>query len=318
MTIEFNIYLRCLVVPGIILCLLALTSPAYAGKSELFETYRTIKDKLENNVYGIPIYIKSKNENKTMLGEVYGRLPYSFRELRLALATPANWCDIVPQHLNIKACTYQSVNDHCRVTFYTGRKFYETPEDVYQLAYRFKLVTNENKYFHTRFIADKGPLGTKAYLIELEAIPLTDKSSFIHFSYSYQYNFLTELGMDTYLATLGSDKVGFSVTGVDKDGKPIYIDGVRGIIERNSVRYYLAIQSYLQTQSIPARLRFTARISKWFELTEKYHRQLYEMDKKDYLEYKQKEHLDQIRLQAAIEQDDTGQCKLLTPIGQFY
>ena len=106
--------------------------------------------------------------------------------------------------------------------------------------------------------------------------------------------------MSTYLATLGRGKVGFSITGRDQAGQPVYIEGVRGIVERNAVRYYLAIQSYLDTLMIDREQRHEARLNKWFELTEQHHRQLYEMDKQDYLGAKRQEYLDQRRLQKAI------------------
>ena len=42
------------------------------------------------------------------------------------------------------------------------------------------------------------------------------------------------------------------------------------------------------------------RINSWFDFTEKHHSQLYEMDKKDYIKYKNMERKDQSRLQKAI------------------
>ncbi len=40
--------------------------------------------------------------------------------------------------------------------------------------------------------------------------------------------------MQGYLNTIGRDKVGFSITGYGSDGQPIYQDGMRGVIERNT------------------------------------------------------------------------------------
>jgi RNase P subunit RPR2 len=79
------------------------------------------------------------------------------------------------------------------------------------------------------------------------------------------------------------------------------VRGLQGVIERNAMRYYFAIQSYLNTQEVEKSKRFESRISSWFDLTEKYHKQLYELDKPDYLKYKKMERKDQIRLQKAIK-----------------
>ncbi len=306
-----NVSRRAYVIPlWFIAGLLLGTTNTYANKQDLFDLYTQIKPVLEKNAYGIPVYIHSTDENDTMTGVIYGVLHHPFDTVRAALSSAANWCKVAPQHLNIKACTYQTEKDFCQLRFYSGRKYYENPDDVYQLDYRFEIHEQSKDFIHVRLSSDDGPAGTSQYKLNIKIIPINTSSSFIYFSYSYQYNFITSIGMSTYLATLGSGKVGFSETGKDEQGKPIYIGGVRGIIERNAVRYYLAIQSYLDTRHIADEKQFNARINKWFDLTEKHHLQLYEMDKEDYLQYKQQEYEDQQRLQRAIKKtpDSDNRC----------
>ena len=283
---------------GASLMLLAMNS--HADNTNLSQKFAQLRTALQDNVYGIPLYIESSAENHMMQGEVYGILRHDFSHLRQALTTAANWCDIAPLHLNIKACTYQKLNSHCQLTFYSGRKFYENPEDVYQLAYRFDVLKSEPSYFQTRLASKTGPMGTSDYRIEAEAIPIDATSSFIHFSYAYHYNFFTKLGMNTYLATLGRNKVGFTILNHDPEGKPVYVQGIRGIIERNAVRYFFAIQSYLDSQATEIDKRLEARLNDWFNLTERYPLQLHEMDRESYLADKQKERQDQSALQQAL------------------
>ncbi len=57
--------------------------------------------------------------------------------------------------------------------------------------------------------------------------------------------------MQGYLATIGRDKVGFSIVGSRADGQPVYVHGTRGVIERNTMRYYVAIEAYLGTMALP-------------------------------------------------------------------
>jgi len=300
MCTTISLPLRNLFMVGLLLLLLPATAQASAAK--LQATYVQLENELEENDYGIPVYILSNGENNTMLGEIYGIIDHPFLTVHDSLATPKNWCDIVPLHLNIKACTYQHMDGICKLTFYTGRKFYEKADDVYQIGYDFSLTQDQQNYFHANLSGGSGPMGTKDYNIQVEAIPLNDSKTFIHFSYSYKYNFLTSIGMNTYLATIGVNKVGFSITGEDEDGQPIYTDGIRGIIERNSVRYYFAIQSYLDTLHVEQNKIFHTRINKWFDFTEEYPRQLREMDRNDYLKYKLLENKDQQRLQDIIKQ----------------
>ncbi|MCY1186091.1 hypothetical protein D9M73_269280 [compost metagenome] len=60
------------------------------------------------------------------------------------------------------------------------------------------------------------------------------------------------VAMQGYLATIGRDKVGFSIVGNNARGQPIHVGGTRGVIERNTMRYYLAIEAYLSALSAPA------------------------------------------------------------------
>ena len=303
-----------ILLPILTVCCMSIAVNAYAGQQDLLAVYTQLKPALKNNSYGIPIYIHSKDENNIMTGVIYGVLHHPFEAVSRSIRSAVNWCDIAPQHFNIKACTYQSVKDYCQLHFYSGRKFYEKADDVYQLTYRFDIKEHRDDFIHIGLSADEGPTGTSHYKLDIKAIPLDKTRSFIYFSYSYHYNFITSMGMGTYLATLGRGKTGFTITDKDDNNNPVYIDGVRGIIERNSVRYYLAIQSYLDTQHIKPEDRFTARITKWFDLTEQHHQQLYEMDKQDYLKYKQQEYKDQQRLQLTVKKipQDQNHCRSIS------
>ena len=301
-----------LLVTVLLILSVLFSAPIYAGNTDLQEIYTRLRPALENNVYNLPVYIESHDEENRMQGEIYGLVQHPFEEVHHALGVPDHWCDISPQHLNIKACTYQHRDNYCELTFYTGRKHYESPDAAYQIPYRFSRSDNGNGYFQVVLTANDGPMGTSDYRIEVEAIPIDARQTFVHFSYAYRYNFLTRLGMSTYLNTLGRNKIGFSVTGKDESGKPVFVEGVRGIIERNAVRYYLAIQSYLETLTLPANQRFITRLAHWFDLTERHHTQLYEMDKKDYLEYKLQEQQDQLRLQKDIDQRKAPDSKCRT------
>lgn len=286
------------------ICLIFFSAHVVAASSDdLRETYKEIEATLFNNIYDTPIHLESEMEKQMMRGDVYGIIYHPYKIVSENLASQKNWCDIMPQHLNIKACTYQYINNQCGLTFYSGRKFYEKADDVYHLDYQFKVTTLNDDYFRATLNSEEGLLDTTDYIISVEAIPLTKSSTFIHLSYEYKYGIWTSIVMSTYFTTLGRKKVGFTISGEDENKNPIYIKGIRGVIERNSMRYFFAIKSYLDTKNNPIKTRFIKRISNWFDLTEKHHRQLYEMDKEDYLKYKNMERLDQIRLQKEINKN---------------
>ena len=96
--------------------------------------------------------------------------------------------------------------------------------------------------------------------------------------------------MQTYLATIGRDKVGFTQIHPSHSTTPDYISGMRGVVERNTMRYYLAIEAYLEALQSPRKEQFERRLERWFSATQTYHRQLHEIDREDYLSMKQREY----------------------------
>jgi hypothetical protein len=233
---------------------------------------------------------------------VHGVLAHPFAALAPALRAPREWCQIALLHLNIKTCTYERRDGQDWLTLYSGRKFYEPPEKAYALHYRFQVAAAGTDYLAVTLTADSGPLGTRDYRLVFEAIPL-GQQTFVYFRYAYRPSLTSSLATSGYLATLGSGKLGFTVTGRDGAGKPVHVSGVRGIVERNAMRYYLAIQAYLDTRETAEAERFERRLARWFELTGRYRAQLHELERAEYLQYKQQELRQQLEHQQLLDAD---------------
>ena len=293
--------------PSLLLALLFLFDinlPAFAaeaaGADALLAAYHDLRPKLEANVYGAPIYVASAEEDGLKRGEVHGVLAHPFAALAPALRAPREWCQIVLLHLNIKTCTHERRDGADWLTFYSGRKFYEPPEKAYALRYVFHVEPARADYLVVTLTADSGPLGTRDYRLVFEAIPL-GQQTFVHFRYAYRPSLVSSVATAGYLATLGSGKVGFTVTGRGRDGKPEYVGGVRGIVERNAMRYYLAIQAFLESLNAPEAQRTEQRFQRWFDLTERYPAQLHELERADYLQYKRQELRQQLEHQQRLD-----------------
>jgi hypothetical protein len=67
------------------------------------------------------------------------------------------------------------------------------------------------------------------------------------------------------------------------------VGNVRGVIERNTMRYYLAIDAYLDSLSAPPAQQQEKRLRDWYGATERYRQQLHEMEEADYMAMKRKE-----------------------------
>ncbi len=267
--------------------------------SALAELYQRVQQGQLRSVFGAPIFVRSNGEGERLAAEAFGLVDHAFSGLADGLSSPANWCQVMPLNFNIKACTYHTEDNQTRLTFYAGRKFYEAPDDVYQLHYRYRIISRSDDYVHMLLSAEEGPMGTRDYRIELEAMPAGEKS-FIRIRSSYRSSFISRLATDAYLATLGRDKVGFSVTGDTDSGEPVYVGGVDGVIERNAMRYYLALKAFLDTTGLSADERFEARIRSWFDMNEAHAIQLHELEREEYLDAKRRERHNQIKLQQRL------------------
>jgi hypothetical protein len=71
-------------------------------------------------------------------------------------------------------------------------------------------------------------------------------------------------------------------------------------MERNAMRYHLAVQAFLDTLDFPEAERFERRIERWFDLIGAHRRQLFEMERGEYLRFKRAERGNQSRLQGAL------------------
>ncbi len=239
-------------------------------------------------------------EKEGLLGaEVVSRLDYPYARFYETLTQPGAWCQILPLVFNIKSCTYMNTDGRQHLTVYIGRKFYETPEDAYKVDYRFQVQEESAERFRILLFAPEGPHGTGDYRIELEARAESDGRTALYMRSSFRPSLRSTLATRAYLATSGRDKVGFSIQGY-KNGEPVYVGGTSGIIERNAMRYYLALKAYLDTLQLPQEARFQARLHAWYDMTEEYPRQLYEMDKEDYLSAKKRERMQQLELQESL------------------
>jgi len=255
--------------------LLALGSvAAHADAGSLRGRYTELKPQLQSNSYGRQMYIDSAETSNSLQGDVYAVLDHPFAKVNAALQDPNAWCDIMLLPFNTKSC--QANGNHLAVRI--ARKPNQPADQAYRIDFGLTPGASGDNYLATRLNAAQGPFGTKDYRINVEAVPLDNGHTFMHMSYAYGFGGAGRFAMQAYLATAGASKSGFTS------------DGVRGAVERNAMRYYLAIDAYLDTMDAPQAQRMEKRINQWFSATERYPRQLHEMDRGTYLSLKRQDY----------------------------
>lgn len=267
---------------------IALADPKAAAGMQA--TYALLKAGLGANPFDRPLHLESSETRDLVRGEAHGLIDHPFGTASAALDKPDNWCDILTLHLNIKYCRPSVAGGNAMLRVGIGKKHDQALADAHRLEFAYRVDARTADYLRITLRADEGPLGTRDYRIVLEATPMEGGKTFVRLSYAYSYGVLAGVAMHGYLATIGRDKVGFTVTGKESDGGPRYVTGMRGLVERNTMRYYLAIEAFLGSRSAVPGARTEKSLRDWFAASEAYPRQLHEMERADYLDMKRREY----------------------------
>lgn len=265
--------------------LAALPAPAQDAAA-LTARHAVLRPALARNDFQRPITLTSVEHADGVAGDVYARIDLPFGVVSPALQGVHEWCQILNLHLNVKRCHGGSRTSEHTLDLLVGRKYDQPIAAAYHLEFRYQVAAASADYLQVVLSAVHGPLGTHGYRIVLEGVPLDAGRSFLHLSYAYGYGSVARLAMQGYLATIGRDKVGFSIVGRQADGAPRYIRGTRGVIERNTMRYYLAIEAYLGALSLPADRQLEKRLADWYTGVEGYPLQLHDLNRAEYLALK--------------------------------
>jgi hypothetical protein len=264
-------------------------SPQDLSAASLHAKHAELREKLERNAFGRQLYLVSREGANELRGDVYGVLEFPFAQVASGLREAQSWCDVLILPFNTKHCYAPPGEAARKLAVRIGKKADQPAEQAYPIDFDYQVAANAPDYLRVALNAAKGPLGTRDYQIALEATPLDDRRTFIHLGYSYGFNAISRFAMQAYLGTVGASKVGFTVIARDLKNRPTYVGGMLGATERNTMRYFLAVDAYLASLAAPPAARVEKRLGDWFAATEKYPLQLHEMDRGEYLAMKQKE-----------------------------
>lgn len=191
---------------GLVACLLAIATGHALAEADaaaaLLGQHTRLNAPLLDNPFGRPLVLDSLETSNGLQGDIYAVVAHSFNTVRAGLRV------------------------------YIGKKTPQTLAQATQVDFQYKETAATPSYFSTTLKAKTGPLGTSDYLIRLEAIALSKTTSFLHLTYAYGVGVARRMTMQAYLSTLDSDKVGFTLIDQRDGGKPDFVAGVRGVVER--------------------------------------------------------------------------------------
>ncbi len=254
----------------------------------LLARYGELAPQLQNNQFQRPLYLNSTESADSLKGDIFAVLDYPFATVNAAFNGPDHWCDMLILHLNTKYCRAASAGGKHQLMVSVGKKHDQPLADAYRVNFSLAVAASTPDYLDVVLSARDGPMGTSDYRILLQAVALPNGRTFMHLTYSYAYGMAARIAMKAYLSTVGSDKIGFTRT--QESGEVRYIGGVRGVVERNTMRYYLAIDAYLSAVGLPEAQQLDRRLQTWFAATERYARQLHEVERDEYIGMKRSEY----------------------------
>jgi hypothetical protein len=251
------------------------------GAAELRARHDALQPQLKENVFQKPLHLVSSETKDGVSGDVFAVVDAPFDKAAPALAQAGGWCEILLLQFNVKQCRSNGAALDVRV----GRTPDQPVEQAFKVDFNYQVATRAQDYLQVRLNANKGPVSTRDYRIILEAAPLPDGRSFVHLFYAYRFGVTGKIAMQAYLGSSGADKVGFTPVGGGQ-----LVGGMRGVIERNTMRYYIAIESFLGALDTQPPARFEKAARAFFAGTERYKRQLHEMDEAKYLALKRQDY----------------------------
>lgn len=266
--------------------------PVTANESKaatLHEKYATLSQALTKNQFRRPLFLESTESSSKVSSSAYAVIDFPFETVSATLKKPGLWCEILILHINTKYCHANADSSPATLRVNIGKKTAQALPDTFSLDFSYSLLDSSPNYLAVQLSAENGPLSTTDYSLEIQAVPVAGNKTFMILRYSYGFGMAGRLAMQTYLATLGRGKIGF--TQISEDPKPGFVGGMRGATERNTMRYYLAIEAYLASlKQQTATSQLNARFNQWFDATEQYAEQLHEVDKAGYLSMKKEEY----------------------------
>ena len=269
-----------------LLCLAFFPATVFAqDASALRARHAVLQKQLAENPFGRPLHVESTVSAGRQQGEIHAVLDHRYSLVAPALERAEHWCEILTLQVNVKGC----IPSGGTISAFITRKARDAVDSAHRIDFRFEVAPARGDYLKVALSSPTGPVGTRDYEIRLQATPLDAKRTFIHLSYAYTLGTMARMAMDAYLMGAGRDKVGFSVVDRESDGRPIYIDGARGVVERSAMRYYLAIESTTEALVLPAPQRLEARLRDWYGAISRYPQLREQVGADEYVAMKRRE-----------------------------
>jgi hypothetical protein len=280
------------------LCTLLAAQAQGADLGEMQNLYRSLQPRLAQSPFQRELALDSTEASERLSGDIYATLDAPLANLELVNRSPLRWCEILLLLSNTKSCVVGRQDEAPSLQMRMGTKGPQALATTTPMNFKFETSAPQATVLETHLSSNSGPMGTKDGKLRVQAIAVGPNKSFIHLHYSYSSSLAGRLATGVYLQTLGRGKVGFSKEQAEasRPADAHWVGGVRGIIERNTMRYFMGLSCALQFAGTDAPAqRFAQMAPCWYDDTERYPQQLHEMGRAEYLEMKRAEYAREVQ-----------------------
>jgi hypothetical protein len=280
------------------LCTLLAAQAQGADLGEMQSLYRSLQPRLAQSPFQRELALDSTEASERLSGDIYATLDAPLASLELVNRSPLRWCEILLLLSNTKSCVVGRQDEAPSLQMRMGTKGPQALATTTPMNFKFETSAPQATVLETHLSSNSGPMGTKDGKLRVQAIAVGPNKSFIHLHYSYSSSLAGRLATGVYLQTLGRGKVGFSKEQAEasRPADAHWVGGVRGIIERNTMRYFMGLSCALQFAGTEAPAqRFAQMAPCWYDDTERYPQQLHEMGRSEYLEMKRAEYAREVQ-----------------------
>lgn len=238
-------------------------------------------ERLVGSPFGRPIALKSSTRQWTARGEAIAELQVGLPVLRDLLQQPERWCEILLLTPSVSDCRPTDGGIDSRYAIKLRYRYDDPDHDAGTATLRVERGLSSPRFLSLRLSAPRGPLGTSNYVMEVEAAPLDEQRTILRVVYSYQYGIRAAVAMRFHFATSGRDELGFSS---NTQGESVR--GMRGAVERDVMRQFLAIEAHALSDDKRPEQRFEKSLDRWLAAIDHYPERLAETDPAHYREIK--------------------------------
>ncbi len=284
-----------LVILGLLLGLPGGASAASMESEALIQRYIHLTKTTRALTDTLPLYLATVQDNKVLNVSLFGLIPYSFNKVASELSKPQSYCEFLPLMFNVKGCVVTETSPVTRIKYYVAGKYYTPPIASIRIKSVFRIIESRKDFLQIIMEDDGDSQGTTKYHVLLKIVPMKNQT-LIYIESLYAPGRLTRMATKTYVSMFARNKPGFTKLKVSGGGETQFITGFPAIIERSIVRSYFALKAYLQNQHVPPARRHEARLQSWYNLNLPHRKQLYELERKQYLAIKRRERKNQLNM----------------------